>query len=137
MASETAAASPSLGAPVSNLWRFPRIPRHLIPPPIPRVGGCAGILFSVRFEWDPEKASRNLAKHGVTFEEAQDVFVDTLFITFADPDHSGGEARYLILGRSKSGRLLVVSYTERGRSIRLISAREATRRERRAYEEEI
>lgn len=91
----------------------------------------------MRFEWDPEKASRNLAKHGVTFEEAQDVFVDNLFVTFADPDHSEGEGRYLILGRSGSGRLLVVSYTESGRTIRLISAREATRRERRAYEEEI
>lgn len=89
----------------------------------------------MRFEWDPEKAARNLAKHGVAFEEAQTVFEDNLFVIFGDPDHSFHEKRYLIMGQSTQGRLLVVSYTERPRGIRLISAREATRQERRAYEE--
>ena len=92
---------------------------------------------NVRFEWDPEKAAHNLSKHGVSFEEAGTVFQDALFVVFKDPDHSIGEQRSIILGQSSEGRLLVVAYTERRRTIRLISAREATRRERRAYEEEI
>lgn len=87
------------------------------------------------FEWNPEKATHNLEKHGVSFEEAQTVFDDDLFIVFADPDHSEGENRYLIMGQSKQGRLLVVSYTERSRRVRLISARKANRQERKAYEE--
>lgn len=91
----------------------------------------------MRFEWDPEKASRNLAKHGVSFEEAATVFSDDLFVTFADPDHSLEERRYLIVGRSTNGRLLVVAHTERNKAVRLISAREASRRERKAYEDEI
>lgn len=90
----------------------------------------------VEFEWNPEKATRNLEKHGVSFEEAQTVFDDDLFIVFADPDHSEEENRHLIMGQSKQGRLLVVSYTERSRRVRLISARKATRQERKAYEEE-
>lgn len=89
----------------------------------------------MRFEWDPEKAVHNREKHGVTFEEAQTVFEDDLFIVFGDPDHSMNENRYLIMGQSKAGQLLVVAYTERSRRIRLISARPATRRERKAYEE--
>jgi len=89
------------------------------------------------FEWDPEKAASNVAKHGVTFEEAQTVFQDDLFVAFEDPDHSQGESRLIILGQSTTrSRLLVVAYTERRKAIRLISAREATRKERRAYEEE-
>ena len=91
----------------------------------------------MRFDWDPDKANANRSKHGVSFEEARTVFEDDLFVVFGDPDHSEGENRYLIMGQSTEGRLLVVAYTERGRRIRLISAREATRRERRAYEEEI
>jgi len=83
----------------------------------------------VRFEWDPDKAAHNLDKHGVTFEEAQAVFEDDLFVVFDDPDHSDYEKRYLIMGQSREGRLLVVSYTERSRHVRLISARPATRRE--------
>jgi len=91
----------------------------------------------VRFEWDPEKAASNARKHGVTFEEAQTVFQDDLFVTFEDPDHSQDENRFLILGQSTKKNLLVVAYTERRSSIRLISARPATRKERRTYEEEI
>ncbi|HEX6900561.1 MAG TPA: BrnT family toxin [Thermoanaerobaculia bacterium] len=90
----------------------------------------------MEFEWNPEKATRNLEKHGVSFEEAQTVFDDDLFIIFADPNHSEGENRYLVMGQSKQGRLLVVSYTERSRRARLISARRATRQERKVYEEE-
>jgi hypothetical protein len=76
-----------------------------------------------------------LSKHGVSFEEAETVFDDSLLIDFYDPDHSEDEARYLIVGVSNRKRLLIVSYTERGDSIRLISAREVTRSEREAYEE--
>lgn len=93
-------------------------------------------MGSVQFEWDPDKEIRNLEKHGVSFYEARTVFDDALFVAFADPDHSIGEERFLIVGQSEHRRLLVVAYTERPeRHIRLISAREATRRERRYYEE--
>lgn len=89
----------------------------------------------MQFEWDENKAERNLLKHGVSFEEAKTVFDDPLYIDFYDPDHSKDEERYLIVGESNQGRVLIVSYTERGNSIRLISAREVTRTEREAYEE--
>ena len=86
------------------------------------------------FEWDPEKAEVNLDRHGVHFAEAVTVFGDPLEVTISDPDHSEGERRFLSLGKSDAGRLLVVAYTERGTRIRIISARETTARERRAYE---
>jgi uncharacterized DUF497 family protein len=87
----------------------------------------------MRFEWDPEKARRNLAKHRVSFEEAATAFADPLSITRFDPDHSADEDRYLLLGATHAGRLVVVAHTDRGGSIRIISARLATRRERRTY----
>ena len=87
------------------------------------------------FEWDENKARANFAKHRVSFAEAKTVFVDPFYVDFYDPDHSGAEERYLIIGESQQGRLLVVSYTERQQKTRLISAREATRREKEAYEE--
>lgn len=90
----------------------------------------------MRFEWDSEKAERNLKKHKVSFDEAKTLFDDPLFVIFADPDHSINEKRYIIIGESVNGRLLVVSYTERN-STRLISARKATRKERKKYEEDI
>jgi len=90
-----------------------------------------------RFEWDPVKAAANQRVHGVSFEEASTVFGDPLSQTTADPDHSGRESRYLLLGISTWQRLLVVIHTERGESIRIISARKATRAERQQYEEEI
>ena len=90
----------------------------------------------MRFSWDPKKAADNLEKHGVSFEEARTVFQEDYFIAFADPDHSIDERRFIILGMSISNRLLVVSYTERNGRIRIISTREATRRERKYYEEE-
>jgi uncharacterized protein len=89
----------------------------------------------MRFEWNDDKAASNLSKHGVSFEEAKTVFDHPLYVDFYDPDHSEDEERYLIVGQSSRGRLLIVSYTERGDSIRLISAREVTRTEREAYEE--
>lgn len=85
-------------------------------------------------EWDEEKAARNLEKHGVSFEEAASVFGDPLYIDFYDPDHSSDEHRYLIIGQAATGSLLIVSYTERDQAVRLISAREVTSAERRAYE---
>jgi uncharacterized protein len=87
------------------------------------------------FEWDADKASSNVDKHGVEFAEAVTVFADPLELTIADPDHSRDEQRFLSLGMSVAGRLLVVSYTERDARIRIISAREATPRERRNYEQ--
>jgi uncharacterized DUF497 family protein len=90
----------------------------------------------VRFAWDPKKAAKNLKKHGVDFREAATVFDDTLSTTFPDPDHSVGEARFLTIGMSKLLRILVVAHTESGDTMRIISARPATRRERRFYEEE-
>lgn len=89
----------------------------------------------MRFEWDENKAASNLSKHGVSFEEAKTVFDDPLYVDFYDPDHSDEEQRYIIVGESNRGRLLIVSYTERGDSIRLISARVVTRCEREVYEE--
>ncbi len=89
----------------------------------------------MKFEWDENKAARNLSKHGISFDEAKTVFDDPLYIDFYDPDHSEDEARYLIVGASNRRRLLIVSYTQRGDSIRLISSRELTQSEREAYEE--
>jgi uncharacterized protein len=87
----------------------------------------------MHFEWDENKALRNLSKHGVTFEEAKTVFDDPLYVDFYDPNHSETEERYLIVGESNLGRLLIVSYTRN--STRLISAREVTKTEREANEE--
>ena len=89
------------------------------------------------FDWDEEKAKSNLAKHGISFDEAASVFDDPLFLTFADPEHSLQEQRFLIMGESARGRLLVISYTDRKDITRLISARPATRKEREAYESEL
>ena len=88
-----------------------------------------------RFEWDEIKAAQNVREHGVTFEDAASVFLDPLAYTFADPDHSAGESRMVTFGFSQAGRLLAVVHTERGRAIRIISARSATRHERKIYEQ--
>ena len=89
----------------------------------------------MQFQWDAVKAATNLRKHRVAFEEASSVFADPLALTFRDPDHSTGEARFLTFGISEARRLLVVAHTQRGQRVRLISARQATRSERRIYEE--
>jgi uncharacterized DUF497 family protein len=89
----------------------------------------------MEIEWDPDKAVRNLAKHGVSFQEAATVFGDPLAVTYFDPDHSTEEDRYLTFGSSVEGKLLVVSHTDREDRTRIISARRATRNERKAYEE--
>lgn len=88
----------------------------------------------MEFEWDLGKADANLKKHGVSFVEAMTLFGDPLEMTIPDPDHSEGEFRFISIGRSEQGRLLVVAYTEREECIRLISAPEATPKERRYYE---
>jgi len=88
----------------------------------------------MRFEWDPGKATSNLKKHRVSFDEAVTVFYDPLAATFDDPDHSMGERRLITVGYSASGRLLVVCHVERIGGVRLISARCATRRERTRHE---
>lgn len=87
------------------------------------------------FEWDPEKAEANLRKHGVSFAEAVTAFGDPLSMNMLDPDHSEGEHRFIVLGMSDRYRLLVVSYTDRPPRTRIISARLATRHERKQYEE--
>jgi uncharacterized DUF497 family protein len=91
----------------------------------------------MQYHWDARKAARNLSKHGVSFDEAATVFDDPLFVIFEDPDHSVREKRLIIMGESNRQRLLVVSYTEPRSGIRLISARKATPKERKFYEEEI
>ena len=88
----------------------------------------------MEFEWDEAKAAANLAKHGVSFEEAKTIFDDRLYVDFYDPKHSLNEHRYIIIGQSDQRRVLIVSYTERNDAIRLINARELTRGERRDYE---
>jgi len=87
----------------------------------------------MQFEWDDDKAEVNLAKHGVSFEEALACFYDPEQAAFYDPEHSEDEDRELLIGHSKQGRLLIISYTLRGQTIRLISARKATRREAKIY----
>ena len=89
------------------------------------------------FVWDEEKETRNVAKHKIPFAEAITVFDDPLFVIAADDDHSLVEKRFIILGESSRGRLLVVGYAERGKDMRIINARKATAKERKNYEEEI
>lgn len=89
----------------------------------------------MEFEWDAGKAAANVVKHRVSFEEAATVFGDPLGRIVADPRHSSEEERSVLLGVSHRRRLLVVMYVDRGKALRIISARKATRRERRNYEE--
>jgi uncharacterized DUF497 family protein len=91
--------------------------------------------LALEFEWDPRKAAANLAKHKVSFEEAATVFGDPLGGIVADPRHSSGEERFVLIGLTEVRRLLAVMYADRTGVIRIISARPATRRERRNYEE--
>ena len=88
----------------------------------------------MQFEWDREKAKRNLKKHGVSFDEAVTVFYDPLSASFDDPDHSDTEHRIITIGYSSHSRLLVVSHIEREKIIRIISARSATAHERKRHE---
>jgi hypothetical protein len=89
----------------------------------------------VGFEWNARKAAGNLRKHGVSFDEAASVFFDPLSATGDDPDHSIEERRFVTFGKSSSGRLLVVAHVDREDKVRVITAREATRAERKLYEE--
>lgn len=91
--------------------------------------------MALEFEWDPAKARVNVRKHGVSFEEAATVFGDPLSVTISDPLHSTDEQRFIIVGRSRQGRIIVVVHVDRGHRIRIISARPAARREKRKYEE--
>jgi len=88
----------------------------------------------MRFEWDRGKAEANLRKHRVSFDEAASVFFDTLSVTIPDPDHSIVERRYVTMGVSTMGRLVVVAHTERGNTLRIITARLASATERKRYE---
>ena len=88
----------------------------------------------MKFSWDPAKDRQNLVKHGISSQEATTVFGDPLAGTIPDPDHSAGEERFLTIGCTLNGRLIVVSHTEENDTIRIISAREATSYERKKYE---
>ena len=88
------------------------------------------------FEWDPSKAAQNRRKHGVSFHEAATVFGDPLTLTYQDPDHSVHEQRFITVGMSSAGQLLIVAHADSGDRIRIISARKTTRRERSHYEEQ-
>jgi uncharacterized DUF497 family protein len=89
----------------------------------------------VQFEWDPQKAAANIKRRRIGFDEAASVLEDALSTTYPDEDHSEVEMRFLTIGASHRGRVLVVSHTERNDTIRIISARRATRREREFYEQ--
>ena len=91
--------------------------------------------MSLTFEWDEYKSAKNEKKHGITFEEAKTVFNDPLAITINDPDHSDSEYRFINIGFSSKGEVLVVWHTERNENIRIIGCRKATRSERTKYEE--
>ena len=91
--------------------------------------------MALLFEWDPRKARINLMRHGISFDEARTVFKDAMSITVSDPLHSEDEERFILLGYSKTNKLLVVVHTERGDRIRIISSRLATKKERELYEE--
>jgi uncharacterized DUF497 family protein len=89
----------------------------------------------MEFDWNPDKAVLNFEKHGISFQEAATVFNDPLSMTFPDPDHSIGESRYVIIGLSRFGELLVIAHTDREEKVRIISARKATRQEKKFYEQ--
>jgi uncharacterized DUF497 family protein len=91
--------------------------------------------MALQFEWDSKKAESNERKHGITFEEASTIFGDLLSITIDDPAHSIGEDRFITIGTSASGKLIIVVHTDHNDIIRIISARRATRNERRQYEQ--
>lgn len=93
--------------------------------------------MSLKFEWDPRKAVSNLSRHGVSFQETLTAFADPLARIFDDEDHSVEEQREIIIGHSAKERLLVVCFTVQAKSVRIFSARKATRRERKEYEENI
>ena len=93
------------------------------------------MAVKIQFEWDPNKAARNIEKHQVSFDEAATVFDDMMFITVVDEEHSVDEERYITIGLSKHGRLLLVAHTDREGRIRIISARKATKKERQFYAE--
>jgi uncharacterized DUF497 family protein len=93
-----------------------------------------GYHFLMKFAWDPRKAAANLKKHGVSFDEASTIFGDPLSATVPDPDHSVGERRFITMGVSLPGRLLVACHTEEAGIFRIISARRATRHEKDRYE---
>ena len=89
----------------------------------------------MNFEWDPGKARQNRRKHRVSFQEAATVFGDPLAVTYPDPDHSISEQRFITVGMSRAGRVLIVAHADRQDNIRMITARKATPRERKHYEE--
>ena len=115
---------------VSRLWYFLQVGFLAI-----YSGWAIGYDLGMEFEWDESKAAANLKKHGVSFEEAKTVFDNVLAVIFDDEAHSVGERREIIIGHSRNNRLLLISFAERSNTIRIISVRLATRREREDYEQ--
>ena len=93
------------------------------------------VIVTLRFEWNPNKATRNLKRHEVSFDEATTVFDDPMFVTVIDDEHSDDEERYITIGLSRQARLLVVAHTDRAGQVRIISARKVTRKEEQFYAE--
>jgi uncharacterized DUF497 family protein len=89
----------------------------------------------VNFEWDPGKARQNRRKHRISFQEAATVFGDPLAVTYPDPDHSLSEQRFITVGMSSAGRVLIIAHVDRNENVRIINARKTTQRERKYYEE--
>jgi len=89
----------------------------------------------VNFEWDPGKARQNRREHRIPFQEAATIFGDPLAVTYPDPDHSTSEQRFITVGMSSVGRVLIVAHVDRNENVRIISARKTTQRERKHYEE--
>ena len=114
----------------SDSWETQSVARSLTNQNSPRY-----LHTTVTFEWDNDKAQRNVRKHGVTFDEAATAFGDPLSVTIDDPDHSLDQQRLLLLGQTLNGKLLVIAHLDDGETIRIISARMANRHERRQYEE--
>jgi uncharacterized DUF497 family protein len=94
-----------------------------------------GVIVKPNFEWDPDKEGKNISRHDVAFDEASSIFDDPMYITFLDEEHSIDEERYITIGLSNKGRLLLVAHAERNDRIRIISARKATKNEEKFYQE--
>ena len=92
-------------------------------------------MVGLRFEWDPGKAARNIKRHGISFDEAATIFDDPMFTTVIDQEHSSDEERYITIGLSSGGRLLIIAHTDREGQVRIISVRKATKKEERFYAE--
>lgn len=131
---KSAAEDVGYGHPFIRTTRYPVSPWLKTPEIEPYPQSVYTCHMTMEFEWDPRKAEHNRKNHGVDFAEAATVFDDPLSITYPDPDHSRYEERFIIIGMSNLGRLLIVAHMDRADATRIISARSVTNRERKLYE---